>query len=109
MITAHLGFKRVSHLNPWVKCAELNVQPTGEAVVSFTGLRLGLLQGRAFDNALTPYLDGDLYYLDQWVGFMQTNETETGTWYTAVIEVIPVVVPSPSGIAVLKIKDSHGA
>ena len=108
MITCHLGFKRDSHLNPWVKCAELNVQPTGESVISFTGLRQGLLQGKAFDDAVAPYIDGDLWYSGQWVGFMQTNETETGVWYTAVIEVIPVVIPSPSGIAILKIKDTHG-
>ena len=109
MITAHLGFKRESGLTPWVKCAELNVQPSGEAAVAFTGLRLGLLQGRAFDGSLAPYLDGDLYYTNQWVGFMQTSETETGTWYTAVIEVIPVVNPSPSGIAVLKIRNENGS
>jgi hypothetical protein len=104
MITAHLGFKRDSGINPWVKCAELNVMPTGEAVLSFTAIRQGLLQGRAFDGAFAPYLDGDIYCGSQWVGFMQTAETDTGVWYTAIIEAVPFASPSPAGIVLMRMR-----
>jgi hypothetical protein len=98
MISAHLGLKREVQINPWVKCAELHVHPSGKAHLSITALRVGLLQGRAFDGALTPFLDGDIFVASQWIGHIMTNETETGTWYTAVIELIPVLQASPAGI-----------
>lgn len=104
MISAHLGIKRDGRKTAWVKCAELNVLPSGEVRLSVTALRCGLLQGRAFDGALSPYLDGDIFIKDQWIGFMMTSETGTGVWYTAVIELIPVMIPSPSGIVVMEIR-----
>jgi hypothetical protein len=104
MIICHLGIKRDAAINPWVRCAELNAQPSGEAHLSITGFVVGLLQGRAFDGVFTPYLDGDIFVGDQWIGHMMTNETETGIWYTAAIEVVPVAIPSPAGIVVARVK-----
>jgi hypothetical protein len=104
MISAHLGIRREVTINPWVRCAELHVQPSGEVYLCISALKVGLLQGRAFDEALMPYLDGDIFVGHQWIGHMMTNETETGTWYTAVIELLPMTQASPAGVVIARVQ-----
>ena len=106
MILCKLGIRRDVKINPWVSAGELHFSPSGKAHLSMSALTTGLLLGRAMVED-APYLDGDIYSGDQWIGFMMTSETDTGVWYTSVIELIPMVSPSPAGRIVLEVKDAQ--
>lgn len=95
MLVAKLGLKRDS--GEWIHCGDLYVNPsTAHAWVNLSAVREGLLQGRALKAG--PYIEGDLMYGSQKIGFINTSETGTGVWYTATFLLIPVVKPAPLGI-----------
>ena len=92
-------FVKREQQNQWIKCAEMFYDPSdGDICINFTALRLGLLQGKAFECSEDIYIAGDIYVGDQWIGFINSTDAPTGAWYTATILLIPCAKPSEMGI-----------
>jgi len=101
-----IGLKREQY-DTWINCGELFYnRNNGGAWINLTAMRVGLLQGRLYETITPPvYLSGDIYAGTQWVGFINTTDAETGTWYTITLLLIPFVEPSRMGIVRLMIDE----